>query len=135
MRIAVIGLGVLALATIPAGACPNEKSARAHAFYTPSDMGGDTIRKVMRGERMAVACDGVDLEDGEVRVVLNFSADWAKELGYKGVLATDQVNDDGEVKIRVPDAPDMANHTMNVKVFVLHGSSTEMCDAGKVRVG
>jgi hypothetical protein len=34
------------------------------------------------------------------------------------------INDDGEVKITVPDAPDLANHTMNVKVFVLHGSTT-----------
>ncbi len=133
-RIALVGVAALALAGISASACPYDKSAKVQS-YVPADLGGNAIRKVMRGDRMAVACDGIDLANSDVRVVLNFSAEGARALGYQGVLATDQTNEAGRVQIRVPDAPDLANHTLNVKVFVLNGATTTMCDAGKVLVG
>ncbi len=133
-RYMLLGMAVLASAGFPASACPNEKSG-VHNYAPMDAAGGDTIRRVMRGDRIAIACDGIDLSDHDVRVVFNFSADGAKELGYKGVLATDQTNSDGQLRIRVPDAPDLANHTMSVKVFVLNGDdAATMCDAGKVRV-
>jgi hypothetical protein len=131
-RISLVGLAALSLITLPAGACPLEKGKVS--AYAPTDLGGATIRKVVRGEQMAVACDGVDLAGSDVRVVFSFSEAGAKQLGYKGVLATEQTNDDGRVQIRVPDAPNLANHTMSVKVFVMDGDTATPCDAGKVRI-
>jgi hypothetical protein len=133
-RIALVGITALTLAGTPVGACPNAKFTAAKS-YAPIDNGGETIRKVSRGATLAIACDGVDLSAlGDVRVVLTFSQTGAKQLGYKGVLATDQSTADGKLQIRMPDAPDFANHTVNVKVFMMSGDSAKSCDAGKVRV-
>jgi hypothetical protein len=134
LRIALVGLSAVLLASVPAFACPGQSQTRMHASLPPDFGGGDGVKKVMRGDRMAVTCDGVDFAGSEVRVVLNFSADDARSLGYQGVLATDQSTDGGALNIRVPNAPDLANHTVSAKVFMLHGSTTTSCDAGKVRV-
>jgi hypothetical protein len=125
----------LSLTTLPTIACPADKAIKVKS-YAPADMGGETIRKVGRGERLAIMCEGVDLAGpDDVRVVLNFAASGAKELGYKGVLATDQTRSDGKLQIRVPDAPDLANHTLDVEVFMLNGGDkAKTCDAGKVRI-
>jgi hypothetical protein len=127
-----------ALASIAstANACPASGNAQKLKIgaYAPTDVGGETIRKVTRGAKLAIACDGVDLSSlGDVRVVLNV-AGGAKALGYSGVLATDQSMADGHLQIRVPDAPDLANHTVNVRVFMMSGDTAKSCDAGKVRV-
>jgi hypothetical protein len=134
-RIALVCVFAISAVGGFATACPNEKSAKLHA-YVPIDNGGETIRQVSRGAKLAIACDGVDVASAgnDVRVVLNFSESSGKKLGYKGVLATDQSRADGKLQIRVPDAPDLANHTLNVKVFMVTGDSAKMCDAGKVRV-
>jgi hypothetical protein len=133
-RIALLGAVALSLTALPTNACPGDKTI-AIKSYAPADMGGETIRKVGRGERLAIMCDGVDLGvPSDVRVVLNF-ASGAKELGYKGVLATDQTRSEGKLQIRVPDAPDLANHTLDVEVFMLNGGDkAKTCDAGKVRI-
>jgi hypothetical protein len=133
-RIALLGAVALSLVTLPANACPSDKTVKLKS-YAPADMGGETIRKVNRGERLAIMCEGVDLTGpADVRVVLNF-ASGANELGYKGVLATDQTRSEGKLQIRVPDAPDLANHTLDVEVFMLNGGDkAKTCDAGKVRI-
>lgn len=132
---ALLSLPLIALAVMPAAACPASDKIQTIRSYVPSDIGGgETIRKVTRGDKLAIACDGMDLSSGDVRVVLNVDASGAKKLGYQGVLATEQTHDNGKLQIRVPDAPDLANHTVNVKVFVMNGGSTTSCDAGTVRV-
>jgi len=133
LRIALAGVMALTAAGMPASACPYEKAQKAKTAYAPSDNGAESIKKVTRGDKLAIACDGVDLS-GDVRVVLNVSESGAKKLGYKGVLATDQSRSQGHLQIRVPDAPDLANHTVNLKVFVMNGETATACDAGKVRV-
>jgi hypothetical protein len=132
---ALLSLPLIALVGVPAAACPTSEKIQTIRSYVPSEIGGgETVRKVMRGDKLAIACDGLDLSSGDVRVVLNVDASGAKKLGYQGVLATDQTQDNGKLQIRVPDAPDLANHTVNVKVFVMNGSSATSCDAGTVRV-
>lgn len=133
---ALLSLSVLALAAATsANACQNSDKIQTIRSYVPSDIaGGEAVRKVNRGDRVAIACDGMDLSSGDVRVVLNVDASGAKKLGYQGVLATDQTQSGGQLQIRVPDAPDLANHTVNVKVFMLKGDTATSCDAGTVRI-
>ncbi len=133
-RIALVGITALSLAGISANACTQAKYSK-DTMYAPIDNGGETIRKVSRGAKLAIACDGVDLTAmSDVRVVLNVSQSGAKKLGYQGVLVTDQSVADGKLQIRVPDAPDFANNTVDVKVFMPSGDSAKSCDAGKLRV-
>jgi hypothetical protein len=132
---ALLSFALIAVVGVPAAACPASEKLHTIRSYAPSDIGGgETIRKVTRGDKLAIACDGLDLSSGDVRVVLNVDASGAKKLGYQGVLATDQTRDNGKLQIRVPDAPDLANHTVSVKVFVMNGSSATSCDAGTIRV-
>jgi hypothetical protein len=132
LRIALVGAAILVAIPAYAGQPDSVVSAKS---YVPTDTGGDTIRKVNRGEKLAIACDGVDLTSlPNVRVVLSVSEAGAKKLGYQGVLATDQSVDGGKLQIRVPDAPDFANQTVNVKVFVMNGAVAKSCDAGRIRV-
>ncbi len=35
---------------------------------------------------------------------------------------------------RCPDVPDIANHTVKVKVYVTDAKGTRACDAGRVRI-
>lgn len=133
LRIALVGLAAITLAGFPANACPGQKLLKVRS-YIPSDLAGETIRKVNRGDKLAIACDGVDLSSSDVRVVLNVDATGAKKLGYQGVLATDQTRSDGKLQIRVPDAPNLANHTVAVRVYVMNGDNATSCDAGLVRV-
>jgi hypothetical protein len=50
------------------------------------------------------------------------------------VLATRQRVSHGAVHIRVPDLPDLSNHTVDVKVFVVGSKGTTRCDAGRVKI-
>ena len=55
-------------------------------------------------------------------------------LGYNAVLATNQVVAKHGVRVTVPDMPDIANHTVAVKVYVTDEKGTRACDAGRVSI-
>jgi hypothetical protein len=136
LRVALVGVLAVSTAGLPAYACPAASRVQTIRSYVPSDAaGGETIKKVNRGDRLAVACDGIDFSSaGDLRVVLSVDATGAKKLGYQGVLATDQTRTDGKLQIVVPDAPNLANQTVDLKVFLMNGDSAKTCDAGRVRV-
>lgn len=92
-----------------------------------------SLPKAVRGQFIGVACANVELVASDaIRVVMYFAANDAP--GYSGVLATDMQITSGTVHVRVPDTPDIAEHTMRVKVYYLDASGRHMCDAGKVRI-
>jgi hypothetical protein len=92
-----------------------------------------SLPKVTRGQLIGVACANVEMVANDaIRVVMYFAKDEAP--GYRGVLATDMKVTSGAVHVRVPDTPDIAEHTMLVRVFYVDAAGRHMCDAGKVRI-
>ena len=98
------------------------------------DKGGG-IPNIERGRKIGIACSEVGREGVDVRVILQFDpAPGETPTGYGAVLATEQSIETGKVLVRVPDLPDIANHTMNVKVYVTDPSGTHRCNAGKIKI-
>ncbi len=103
--------------------------------YAPADPGGDGIPIVTRGTQFAIACDGITSSGTDVRVVMSLD-DKAGDAptGYTAILATQQRVARHAVQVQVPDVPDIANHTVKVKVYVTDAKGTRACDAGRVRI-
>ena len=109
------------------GAVAEEKSAAAAA-----------ATDVKPGETLSIVGDCVmPLRSAEnLRVVLTLTDAHASiEPGFRSVLATDQVLDGNTLQVRVPDLPEAANRTFQVKVFRLGEQAPEVCDAGEIRIG
>jgi hypothetical protein len=120
LRVALVGVLAVSTAGLPAYACPAASRVQTIRSYVPSDAAGG---------------EAIDFSSaGDLRVVLSVDASGAKKLGYQGVLATDQTRTDGKLQIVVPDAPNLANQTVDLKVFLMNGDSAKTCDAGRVRV-
>ncbi len=104
------------------------------ATLIPSHENGGATPVVARGQALGIACADVDRGE-DVRVILNVTqapGEAASDLGV--VLATRQRVSHGAVHIRVPDLPDLSNHTVDVKVFVVGSKGTTHCDAGRVKI-
>jgi hypothetical protein len=70
-----------------------------------------------------------------VQVVMQIaSAVGETATGYNAVLATEQKIAGATVHVRVPDVPGIAQHTVNVKVYVTGSKGTHSCDGGRVRI-
>lgn len=97
----------------------------------------EVVPDVAPGDEIMIACDAVEhrAADSDVRVVLTISAlpDQASP-GYKKVLATDEEIGKYGVKVRIPDVPDLADHTVNLNVYVVNDGSHAGCDGGHVKV-
>jgi hypothetical protein len=53
--------------------------------------------------------------------------------GYKKVLATDEQLNKYAVRVRVPNIPNLPDHTVNLDVYVV-GQNTSACDGGHLKV-
>lgn len=137
MRSILIGCSLLAAVVAgPAFANPFVKPMGKIILYQPSDTqaGGD-VPTLSRGEQFGVNCGCMGSAHSDVRVVLSLSSDPDQApTGYKKLLATDQRLDHGALRVRVPDAPGLANHTVDVKVYVVGRNGAHACNAGKVRI-
>ena len=139
MRSVLVGCSVLAaLVAGPAFANPFVKPMGKIILYQPSDTqaGGD-VPTLARGELFGVNCGcmGSSTDANHMRVVLNLSQEPGQApTGYKKLLATDQRIENGALRVRVPDVPGLANHTVDVKVYVVERNGAHACDAGKVRI-
>ncbi len=98
----------------------------------PSDM-QSAVPSVAPGEQFAVHCSCMDAAHSDVRVVLALAPD-EQQTGYRKLLATDQHMDRGGLRVRMPDAPGLANHTVQVQVYVLNASGQHTCNAGRVHI-
>jgi hypothetical protein len=137
MRSILIGLSLVALMATPAAANSFLKPQGKIILYAPDDFqGGSDVPTLARGEQFGVNCGCMGSAGADdVRVVLNLSSG-PDELptGYKKLLATDQHMEHGKLRVRVPDAPGLANHTVDVRVYVLDGKIAHTCNAGRVRI-
>jgi len=105
----------------------------ANELMLPAGGVRPSLPKVARGQFIGVACANIELVTSDaIRVVMYFAANEAP--GYRGVLATDMKVTSGTVHVRVPNTPDIAQHTMLVKVYYVDAAGRHMCDAGKVRI-
>ncbi len=135
MRVLGIGFAVLLATASPSFASGITTISARITTYAPTDLGGSGIPTMSRGDQLAVACTGIESSGSDVRVVMsldNSSGD--APTGYSAVLATKQTVVHHVVQFQVPDVPDLANHTVNVKVYVTDAKGTKACDAGRVRI-
>jgi hypothetical protein len=92
------------------------------------------VPSIAPGGQFAVNC-GCLGSRGDVRVVFTFSQQHDElPTGYKKMLVTSERVEKGAVRVTVPTAPSLANHTVEVKVYVVGGNAVRACDAGKVRI-
>jgi hypothetical protein len=124
------------LAAGPAIASPAvaESGPVGSAAIAPTAM-ADPPLTIARGQQLGIACACASGSGAEVRVVLALdkAADEAP-TGYGKVLATDQHMGKGSVLVTVPDTPDLANHTVRVRVYVVDAKGAHSCDAGTLKI-
>ena len=92
---------------------------------------------VAPGDEVAIACDAVTTRtaDSDVRVVLTISAmPGESQLGYQKVLATDEQLLKDSVKVRIPQSPDLADHTVDLDVYVVNDKGSQRCSAGPMKI-
>jgi len=96
---------------------------------------GGGPRTIAPGEKFAIAC-GCLSGERDVRVVLMTAKNHdEKPLGFKRLLVTEEYLENGAVRVRVPETPSLANHTFDVRVYVVGPKSVRACDAGRVKIG
>lgn len=93
---------------------------------------------VTLGQEIGIACDALQYRapGNDVRVVLTISAPpkSSTEPGYRKVLATNEQLSKDAVRVRIPQIPDLANHTVNVDVYVVSANGARNCPAGRMRI-
>jgi hypothetical protein len=92
---------------------------------------------VTPGDNIVIACDAVEKRaaDSDVRVVLTISAmPGESTTGYAKVLATDELLLKDAVRVRIPQIPDLEQHTVGLDVYVVGSANAEHCDAGHMKI-
>jgi len=111
--------------------------AKPAALPPPVDDSGEVVPTVAPGEEIAIACQALEYTkpNSDVRVVLTISATPGENpTGYNAVMATDEEILKGAVRVKVPDAPDLQNHTVNLDVYVVSPANERSCNAGHIKV-
>jgi len=101
------------------------------------DSSNQILPDLAPGEDVAIACDAIErvADPSDVRVVLTIAAaPGDSQTGYKKILAIDEKLTGSAVHLKVPDAPDLANHTVNLNVYVVDGAHNNDCDGGQYRI-
>jgi hypothetical protein len=102
--------------------------------YAPGD---EIMPNVLPGDQIAIACGALEQRsaDSDVRVVLTISAVPGESgTGYKKVLATDAQLLKDAVRVRIPSVPDLAEHTVDLNVYVVDDKGSQQCDAGHMKI-
>src|ERR1041385_1601424 len=124
------------LAACPAAAQTPAPPVKGSQIVGPG-VGSEVVPDVAPGDEIAIACAPIEQRgvNSDVRVVLTISA-MPDEVspGYKKVLATDEQLGKYGVRVRVPDIPDLPNHTVNLNVYVVDHESNLSCDGGHLKV-
>jgi hypothetical protein len=117
-----------AFAQSPPPPSPNIKKIVSSDTLTPDLALGDDV---------AIACDAIErvADPSDVRVVLTIAAEPGdSSTGYKKILALNEKVTGSAVHLKVPNAPDLANHTIDLSVYVVNGPKNTDCEGGKYRV-
>ena len=108
----------------PMQATPPKSESRPYPNVTP-------------GDNIMIACDAVEKRaaDSDVRVVLTISAVPGESApGYAKVLATDELLLKDAVRVRIPQLPNLEDHTVGLDVYVVGSANAEHCDAGHMKI-
>lgn len=141
MRGAQLGVGLIvaaALASAPAWAGAASVPASKTVHGTTLGPNDEAVPVVTPGEEIGIACDALPYAapGKDVRVVFTISPEpgGAPSPGYNRVLATNQQLTKGAVHVRVPETPDIADHTVHVDVYVARPDGGRSCNAGHMRI-
>jgi hypothetical protein len=133
MRLGIPGLACVAALMMSATAyaqLPNTITP-----YVPSD--DEIVPNVLPGDQIAIACGALEQRsaDSDVRVVLTIAAVPGESVpGYKKVLATDAQLLKDAVRVRIPDVPDLEDHTVALNVYVVSDKGSQQCNAGHMKI-
>lgn len=99
----------------------------------------DDAPVVAPGDEISIACDALSAPAkpaDDVRVVLTVSAapTDAVPMGYKKVLATDETMLQGAVSVRIPNVPDLNNHTVDLNIYVVSATGSQACSGGHLKI-
>ena len=97
----------------------------------------EPVPNLALGEDVAISCEAIErvADPSDVRVVLTIAAlPGETSTGYKKILAINEKVMGSAVHLKVPNAPDLANHTVDLAVYVADGTKNNDCDGGKYRI-
>src|SRR5690348_4226707 len=132
--VAIAGAALIATPVLAQTALQTPKKAIIGSI---DNFGSEVVPNVEPGEQIMIACAPIEHREAnaDVRVVLTIAAVPSDApAGYKRVLATDEELGKYGVRVRVPDLPNLPDHTVNLDVYVMSGDSHRSCDAGHLRV-
>ncbi|HEY2445280.1 MAG TPA: hypothetical protein VGI20_06030 [Rhizomicrobium sp.] len=115
-------------------------SAQLPASTTPivaKSQAPTPVPDVVPGDNILIACDAVEKRaaDSDVRVVLTISAiPGESTMGYAKVLATDEQLLKDAVRVRIPQIPNLQQHTVGLDVYVVGSLTADHCDAGHMKI-
>ena len=123
----------LLLSAVPTAAI--EIQSGGDSTYATADLGGADVTPVNRGQSLAIACENIGSPDADVRVVMALDTVKGEEpTGYEAVLLTGETVEGHAVRFRVPDVPDLLNHTVTLRVYITDAKGTTSCNAGHLRI-
>jgi hypothetical protein len=137
MRLMTFGcaLAVAILTSMPASASDEHAVAVGVSTYAPSQLGGVEVTPVDRGQDLAIECGCIDMPGADVSVVMALDPVQGEEpTGFQKVLLTEETVGGNAVHVRVPDLPDLVNHTVTLKIYVTSAKGTTACNAGHLRI-
>ena len=97
----------------------------------------EAVPNLAPGDDLAISCEAIErvADPSDVRVVLTIAAlPGDTSPGYKKILAINEKVTGSAVHLKVPNAPDLANHTVDLAVYVADGTKSNDCDGGKYRI-
>jgi hypothetical protein len=136
MRIGSVMLTGAALLALPALAQAPNPNTKFTQIASP-DNNTAPLPDLAPGDEVAIACDAIQQvnDPSNVRVVLTIAAvPGDSSPGYKKILAINEKVTGSAVHLKVPNAPDLANHTVNLSVYVVDSSHSNDCEAGQYRI-
>lgn len=125
------GMSLLATAAFAQDSLPSGKITQLTA---PDEQ---ALPNLAPGDDVAIACDAIErvADPANVRVVLTIAAlPGDTSTGYRKILALNEKVAGGAVHLKVPSAPDLENHTVDLAVYVVDGGRKNDCDGGQYRI-
>ena len=135
MRLMTFGCTLVVATLTSLAATAFDHDAMSVPGYAPAQLGGSEVTPVDRGQDLAIECGCLDAPGADVSVVMALDpVQGEAPTGYQKVLLTDETVGGNAVHVRVPDMPDLANHTVTLKVYVTSAKGTTACNAGHLRI-
>lgn len=132
------GVAIFAGATLAAvPACAQTPIPTVKSQQITSSSPAAEVPSLAPGDDVAIACDAIErvADPSDVRVVLTIAAlPGDTSPGYKKILALNEKVTASSVHLKMPNAPDLANHTVALSVYVVNGPKNTDCEGGKYRV-